>query len=78
MMSLVGVMVAVAMLLVMVAEVVSGSRRSRESEGRDKKGGGEQGSQHGRFLFCPNRVFGRPHYRPARVNAGMSRRMLKL
>jgi hypothetical protein len=42
-------MVAVAMLLVMVAEGVSGSRRGGENKGRDKKGGGEQGSQHGLF-----------------------------
>jgi len=49
MVMLVGVMVAVAMLLVMVAEVVSGSRRGRKSERRDEKGGGAQGSQHGFF-----------------------------
>ena len=53
MVMLVGVMVAVAMLLVMAAEVIvralGGSRRGRESEGRDNKGGGEQGSQHELF-----------------------------
>jgi hypothetical protein len=49
MVMLVGVMVAVAVLLVMVAEVVGGSRDGRESQGRDKKGCGEQGSQHGFF-----------------------------
>ena len=47
---LMGVMMAVAMLLMLVAEVVAralgGSRYGRQSNGRDKKGGSEQGSQH--------------------------------
>jgi hypothetical protein len=62
MVMLVGVVVAVAMLLVMMAEVVSGNRRGRESEGRDKKGGGEQGSQHWffpKFRFVLSRKGGR-------------------
>jgi len=61
MVMLMGVMVAVPMLLMLVAEVVTralgGSRHGRDSEGRDKKGGGEQGSQHGLFPEVLVRAF---------------------
>ena len=53
MVMLVGVMVAVAMLLVMMAEVIvralGGSRRGRESEGRAKRAAASRGLNMGFF-----------------------------
>jgi hypothetical protein len=72
MVMLVGVMVAVAMHLVLVAKVImramGGSRRGRKGESRDEHSGGQKGFQHGHFLFS-QRAFGRRHYRRAWVNA---------
>jgi hypothetical protein len=62
MVTLVGVMMTVAMLLVLVAELVmramGGSRRSRKSKGRDEHSGGHKGFQHGHFLFFPEVLLG--------------------
>jgi hypothetical protein len=73
MVMLVGVMVAVAMHLVLVAEVVmralGGSRRGYKSESRDEHSGGQKGFQHGHFLYCPKTALGRRHSRRSRVNA---------
>jgi hypothetical protein len=57
MVMLVGVMVAVAMHLVLVADVVmralGGRRRGAKSESQHKKDGGEQGPRHGLFPSEP-------------------------